>query len=140
VNITVDLTSNHYWGEMSLFLSHAGVHVSLGIRELCSDSGFGSIDISGAITYDDEAANSFPCLRDAIQPPGTYRPPGAALAAFDGLDAAGEWVLTLADCCGEDPRTFHSMTLEVTVPEPATLALLSFALASLGFARRRKLH
>jgi hypothetical protein len=33
-----------------------------------------------------------------------------------------------------------TVRVEVTVPEPATLALLGIALAGLGFLRRRKLH
>jgi hypothetical protein len=43
---------------------------------------------------------------------------------------------------GAMPDTIDGLAFlgEVTVPEPATLALLGIALAGLGFSRRRKLH
>jgi hypothetical protein len=92
------------------------------------------------MTFDDEATASFPTNEFGRVYPasGTYRNEG--LAAFEGLDAAGDWVLTIADCCADDRRFFHSMTLQVTVPDPSSIGLLISALAGLGFARQRKLY
>jgi len=83
-------------------------------------------------TFDDEASVS---IADA-QPPfeGRYRPLGS-LAAFDNQDACGLWKLQVYDAYYADTGSFHSFTLTITTPEPATAA---FLLLGLGLLRRSR--
>jgi PEP-CTERM motif len=125
VILTVDWSWSNYSSEGYLNLWHDGTSVTLTAY---------IIGPSGIVTFDDDAARPYDgFLSGTIQP-------AQPLSAFDGHNSAGDWVLTIADFDDQDPRTFNSATLLVTVSEPGTLALLSIALAGLGFARRRKLH
>ena len=74
---------------------------------------------------------------------GTFRPVGS-LAAFNGLDVFGDFVLSIADASREDPLEFFSASLDVTshdrtgtVPEPSGSMLLGLGLAGMACWRKR---
>ncbi len=80
--------------------------------ELSTDNGGSGDDYSGT-TFDDEAAIS---IRTATPPySGSFRPEGA-LSAFDGIPAAGDWILRVLDDETGDTGTLLSWTLAITLP------------------------
>lgn len=73
---------------------------------------------------------------------GTFRPIDA-LAAFNGSDMYGDFVLSIFDASTEDPLEFFSASLDVAfreVPEPGALPLLAVGLLGCGFWRRRAMR
>lgn len=128
VNLTVTLA--WIFGEGSAYLAHNGVQMH------ALEHGHSSIPGSGfhTLTFDDFAAAALP--NPVIS--GLYRP-DQALSAFNGMDAAGDWIVTIGDWDTSDPTRFQSFTLNVTtaVPEPGTLALFALALFGLAGARLR---
>jgi hypothetical protein len=90
--------------------------------------------------FDDEAATR---IQDGVPPfAGSFRPVHA-LAAFDGRDACGVWLLVVWDVCYGDTGFLNSFFLRITgsppaeiprVPAPAAggLAFLGMALAAAG--------
>ena len=85
--------------------------------------------------FDDEATTSI----EEASPPfaGTYRPLGS-LSAFDGQDAYGTWRLSVCDAYYANTGRFQELTLEITVPEPATAAFLGLGLLLAGLATPRR--
>ncbi|MEG1834433.1 MAG: hypothetical protein RR240_13955, partial [Burkholderiaceae bacterium] len=119
--------------EAAFALIHNGVRVRL----------ITFVESAGVITlgFDDEAQNSLPNLSmypDFIS--GSYRPE-QALSTFDGLDAAGDWVLAISDLNSDQPFTdFHSFSLRVDVVDEPAVILMLMVTFPLVFAinRRRK--
>ena len=93
--------------------------------------------------FDDEALASITGVSSTDAPfTGSWIPRGA-LSAFDGINAAGNWILTIVDDEAADTGTFLNWSLtfegreiDGNVPAPGTLLLL--ALGAVGLARRRK--
>lgn len=91
------------------------------------------------IRFDDAATQ----VVGGIVTAGTFQPVGM-LAAFNGRDMFGDYVLSIADASSEDPLEFFSASLDVDstatdVPEPGGLALLGLGLLGLWFWRKKKL-
>ena len=85
------------------------------------------------VTFDEDSNTA---VGGALLQGGSVNPVGN-LDNFVGQDPNGLWTLNIADTVGADQLGFYSATLEITVPEPASLALLGLGLAGLGFSRRR---
>jgi len=129
VALTATLGNPFSLGELSLYLAHDGVTVVL-FKSLSHSQGFGA---PVTITFDDLAAGPMPSPLVS----GTFRP-DSPLSAFNGLDASGDWTLTLGDWDPGDSSSYSGAVLSVTIPEPATLVLLAIGLVGLGFSWRRK--
>jgi len=92
---------------------------------------------SGEWFFDDEAQVS---IEEATEPFfGSFRPV-ESLSLFDKENARGPWRLQINDRWQAHTGTLESFELTFTVPEPATVALLTLgtALAALFRPRRRR--
>jgi hypothetical protein len=90
-------------------------------------------------TFDDEADT--PIEAGSAPFAGRYRPlEGNLLSTFDGQDAFGRWRLRVCDAYYVNTGRFKEFTLTITVPEPATAALLLLALPLLHPRRLRPLR
>jgi len=143
VDIRVRFSKPDFEGETYMNLRHNGVDVTL-----IPFVHFGAEDGAGPfeILFDDGADEILKCIGTGAeipactqQTPGTYKPIGGLLAAFNGLNAAGEWTLTVADGDSGDFLTLLGFDLIVqVVPEPTAAALLAAPALALWGTRRRR--
>lgn len=102
VNVSADITHT-YVGDLVVTLSHStsGKSVTL-FNNSCSNNA------NLAATFDDEAASVVQC-----PPNGAYKP-AVSLNAFDGIDAAGIWTLSVSDTASGDVGTLNSWGLSLS--------------------------
>ncbi len=115
VNVNLGLTHTWY-GDLRIEIEHLGTTVVMLTQATPDDSS----DLGGVYTIDDEAAGTFDAAATAV-PGATIIAPGSyigdnPLAAFDGMDAAGAWNLTITDWCGGDPGTLDSLSIDIAGP------------------------
>jgi len=109
VDVDVTVTLDHpYDADLEIYLRGPnGVEI-----ELSSDNGGAGSDYTATV-LDDEAPAS---IQTGSAPfSGRFRPE-QPLATFDGLSAAGSWILRAFDDSTGDMGTFVSWTLELTFP------------------------
>jgi subtilisin-like proprotein convertase family protein len=125
VNVGLSQLFHTYWADLDISLTHNGVTVFL------TDENGGSADAFGDYGFDDAAVTSVGSIGAG---PGTYSPL-QALAAFNGMSAAGDWVLRIYDDAGADAGNLGGWSLSLTgsaVPEPATWAMMIIGFGAAG--------
>ncbi|MEE9297113.1 MAG: proprotein convertase P-domain-containing protein, partial [Phycisphaerae bacterium] len=121
-DVDVDLSITHTWvGDLCVSVEHNGTTVIL-MEEIgnatpgCFASGFGcSEDNFVGIVLDDEGtggAIESQCVANLSSPPNYT--PQEALSAFDGMDKAGDWTITVVDSAGADTGTLDTWSLHIT--------------------------
>lgn len=136
VNATVTWHKGSFFGESFFILSHTGIDVVL-LAPFQADclSGDGECPPGQTftVTFDDQASEPIP--PDHLES-GTFKPT-QPLSAFQGLNALGDWTLTIGDADSGGATVYSNFTLLVrTVPEPSSIALLTLALGCLFWRLR----
>jgi len=119
-DLNVDVVINHTWpGDLCVKLAKAGgpeIVLMKRINLVAECDGTGccgcSSDNVNAL-FDDAAPDS---VEDACPAIGTYHPDPGSLAAFNGLDAAGDWTLCANDNAGADTGTLIQWSLHFEQP------------------------
>lgn len=132
VTFTVGLS---WWGgEASVYLSHNGIRQHVVRSGYGEGGGAGGSSVIVTFTLDDFATET---LFGRVTP-GTYKP-DEPFSAFNGMNAAGDWTITVGDWDVGDITRLGDFTLNVTVvPEIATWALVLIGLAGFGVNRPRR--
>jgi MYXO-CTERM domain-containing protein len=145
-DLNLDLSGfNHtFVGDLIITLEHNGTSVVTVDRPGVPDfSGFGwGYDLAGDYSFDDSALVTWQDVNGGAQDTNFVIGEGAylgenLLSAFNGMDVAGDWTLTISDNAGFDTGLIESWGITATpVPAPAGLAILG--LGGLAAARRRR--
>lgn len=99
VDVAVNITHT-FLGDLEIDLIHSGVTVRI-MQDQCG------VNDNMMITFDDEAGSAPVC---ATPTNGTFTPLNP-LSAFDGLDKAGVWTLSVFDDAGGDQGTIDSFQI-----------------------------
>lgn len=115
-DIDVSITITHTWvGDVTVSLEHDGTSVTLIDRPGVPDSTFGcdSSNFDGMVLDDDGTGGAIEsqCQTNLTSPPNYT--PNNALAAFNGMDAAGAWTITVFDSATPDPGTLNAWSLAI---------------------------
>lgn len=118
-DVNVDFSATHtFVGDFCVTLTHGATSVNLilrpgdGLNDCHAEAPFGCGENNyNAIILDDEGTLPIEdrCVANATSPPNYV--PNNPLSAFDGMDAAGPWILTVSDNAGQDTGTFNSWSL-----------------------------
>ena len=135
LDVGITLTHSNVF-DLQIFLqSPEGTTVLLNMYDPLSEF-FKGEDYSQTV-FDDEAQTPI----DQAQPPftGRFRPKASeGLEVFNGQGAYGPWRLQIYDAYHADTGTFENFELTFTVPEPATVALLTLGAALAALLRPRR--
>jgi subtilisin-like proprotein convertase family protein len=103
-----------YTSDLTIILSHAGVAATI----MAADTPVSPANLSGSYTFDDDAGGG-PWTQAVAGLPtsatvgaGYYRPL-TPLAAFQGLDQAGLWYVTICDQHGADVGSLYEFVLSI---------------------------
>ncbi|MCB9849323.1 MAG: proprotein convertase P-domain-containing protein [Phycisphaerales bacterium] len=125
LNVSLDVTHT-FFGDFCVTLTHPSGSPTVQLiarpgadngSDVChTGSPFGCNSNDPSIVLDDEGADGpveDACGADtsSVVTPGSYTP-FDALSAFDGLDSAGDWTITVADNGSGDTGTFNGWSLE----------------------------
>ncbi len=115
-DVNVDLTITHTWvGDVTVTVSHLGTSVTIVDRPGVPGSTYGcSNDNYSGILLDDEGTGGTmesQCALNLSSPPNYT--PNNPLSAFDGLDAAGVWTITVYDSVSADGGTLNTWSLHI---------------------------
>lgn len=104
VNLTTNITHT-FLGDLEIDLIHNGVTVRV-MQDQCVSSD------NMMITWDDEAPGVIACAAAGLPTNGTFIPLNA-LSAFDNMDKAGLWTLSVFDDAGADQGTLDNWQLMI---------------------------
>ncbi|MFQ5495644.1 MAG: S8 family serine peptidase, partial [Phycisphaerae bacterium] len=115
-DVNVDLTITHTWvGDVTLTVSHLGTTVTVLDRPGVPASTWGcSLNNFSGIILDDEGTGGTiegACQTNLSSPPNYT--PNNSLSAFDGMDSAGVWTITVYDSATPDPGTLNTWSLHI---------------------------
>ncbi|MFQ5415352.1 MAG: S8 family serine peptidase, partial [Phycisphaerae bacterium] len=115
-DVDVDLTITHTWvGDVTVTVSHLGTTVTVLDRPGVPGSTFGcSLNNFSGIVLDDEGTGGAiedQCVTNLSSPPNYT--PNSPLSAFDGMDSAGVWTITVYDSATPDPGTLNTWSLHI---------------------------
>lgn len=123
-DVNIGLTITHTWvGDLCVTLEHNGVSVDVIQRmgdevagDPCHEEGpFGCLlnNLAGIVLDDSGLGGNIEdaCLDNLTSPPNYV--PNNSLSAFNGMDASGDWTLTVVDRAGLDTGTFDQWSLEL---------------------------
>lgn len=112
LDVNLSMTMAHtFICDLRITLAHCGVTVVLYDRNPCNGD-----DLAGTYVFDDEAAGTFAAAITAAGnfiASGTYSPVNP-LSAFDGLNAAGPWTITLCDLAVADVGNLSNASVTIT--------------------------
>ena len=134
LNVLVSGVAHNYASDVELFLTKGNVTVQLYNRHA------GNQYMRGDLAFDDQATTS---IASYTQGGAAAYIPFQALAAFNGLDAAGTWTLKAADVSGGLSGSYAGWSLQFTeqagvVPEPATWAMMIMGFGAAGAMMRQR--
>jgi cysteine-rich repeat protein len=112
-DIDVDLNISHTWnGDLLVQLTHGGTTVTLIDSQSGDDDGYN-------VVLDDEGTGGTITTASGggggVSSPPSYTPT-SPLSAFDGLDAQGDWTISITDRAAQDQGTLNVWTLKITTP------------------------
>jgi len=108
-DVDMDIFIVHTWvSDLQIKVEHVGTEVVL-FNHQC-----GSEDNFAGTVWDDESGGPIACVAGHV---GTYRP-FSPLSAFDGLDAAGLWTITVTDTVSGDTGELYEWSLYLTTGVP----------------------
>ena len=138
LNVSVELGGSPQWQDLDISLIFNGTSVALISETLNPFCCSGSAAFNA--TFDDEAVQTVASVGLGALV-GTFQPEFGSLSVYDGMNIAGVWTLNITEifCCqNETDLVSWSISGNTsTVPEPATLVLMSLGLAGIGYRRKK---
>ncbi len=115
-DLDVDFTISHTWvGDLTVQISHGGTTVTIMDRPGVPGSTYGcSNDNFSGTRLDDEGTGGTiesQCAANLSSPPNYT--PNNPMSAFDGMDSAGAWTITVFDSVSADGGTLNSWSLYI---------------------------
>ncbi|MHC5111405.1 MAG: lectin-like protein [Planctomycetota bacterium] len=110
-DVNVGLTMTHTWvSDVVITVSHGDTSVTLFSNQCGNENNF-----TGTV-WDDEADGPITCSSGHE---GTFLP-FSPLSAFDGMEASGDWIMTVEDTQGGDHGTWNAWTLSIGIAGTST--------------------
>jgi|GEM_PF-2709767 len=110
-DVNVGMTLDHSWvSDVVITVSHGDTTVTLFSHQCGGENNF-----SGTV-WDDEAGETIACTSGHV---GTFQP-FSPLSAFDGMEASGEWTMTVTDTESGDNGSWTSWSLSLELSGTVT--------------------